>query len=185
VQAEADRILAKQQKDNQTREAQEHERELRRTDPFQYARLMEEREAQLEASKAETERLTSLIGSQLHFYDRAVLDTFVGALPEADRQRVIAPDGDGIENRKATAANTLKALRSRWVAEGRASAKNDLLKDQTFIKEILARYGQAGSEPQPAPVAARSASGAAPQDGNAAVNQWMRDAAKGTRMSTG
>jgi hypothetical protein len=121
---------------------------------------MESKEQELEASRAETTRLSGIVGTQLQYYDRAVLDTFVGALPENERQHVIAPDGDGIENRKATAANTLKALRTRWVAEGRASAREVLMKDQTFIKEILARYGQSAPEAPTSPAYARASPGA-------------------------
>lgn len=185
IQSEADRILAKRQKDEETRNAQERERELRRTNPFEYARLMEEKETELEASRAETQRLTDVVGKQLFFYDRAVLDTFVSALPAEERAKVIAPDGDGIENRKKTAANTLKALRSRWIAEGRASAKTDLMKDQTFIKEILARFGSAAPEPQSAPVAVRPASDATPHDGTSGMNAWIRGAAQTARATTG
>ena len=185
VQAEADRILAKQRKDDEARAAQERERELRRTDPFAYARMMEDKETELAASRAETQRLTDIVGQQLVFYDRAVLDTFVGALPEDDRLKVIAKEGDGIENRKLTAGNTLKALRNRYLAEGRASAKAELMKDQTFIKEILARYGQVTPEPQPAPVAVRPASEAAPQDGSVGMNAWIRAGANQARTTTG
>jgi hypothetical protein len=185
VQSEVDRVIAKQQRDNQTRAAQEQERELRRTDPFAYARLVEEREAELEASRTETARLTDVIGKQLVFYDRAVLDTFVGALPEEDRVNVISQETDGIENRKQTAANALKALRNRYVAEGRASAREALMKDQTFIKEILTRFGHAGPEPEPAPVAVRPARDAAPNDGKEAMNGWIRHAAQSARATTG
>lgn len=185
IQAEADRVLAKRQKDDQTRTAQERERELRRTDPWAYARLMEDKEAELEASRTETARLTNVIGTQLQFYDRAVLDTFVGALPEDDRAKVISREADGIESRKQTAANALKALRARYVAEGRASAREALMKDQTFIKEILTRYGHAGPEPEPAPVAVRPARDAVPNDGHAAMNSWMRSGAQQARATTG
>lgn len=185
VQAETDRRLSKQQKDDQTRAAQERERELRRTDPFAYARLMEDKEAELEASRTERDRLTNVIGTQLQFYDRAVLDTFVGALPEDDRAKVISRETDGIESRKQTAANALKALRARYVAEGRASAREALMKDPIFIKEILTRYGHAGPEPEPAPVAVRPASDAVPNDGHAAMNGWMRTAAQSARATTG
>lgn len=181
VQSEADRILSRRQKEDQDKAAREREVELRRTDPFAYARLIEEKEQELTNSRQETERLTTVVGTQLQYFDRAVLDTFVGALPEDERPRVVSRHQDAIENRKETATNTLKALRARWTAEGQASAKATLMKDQTFIKEILARYGQAGPEPESVQTATRSASDAAPQDGETAMNSWIRGAAQQAR----
>lgn len=181
VQSEVDRTLARQRHADATRAEQERERELRRTNPFEYANLMEQREQELEASKQETERLTGVVGRQLVFYDRAVLDTFVGALPQEERTKVISQSTDALENRKETAAATLKALRARWTAEARASAKDALMKDQTFIKEILARYGQAPQDSTPAPVTARPPQAATAATPNESVNTWMRNAARGLR----
>jgi hypothetical protein len=183
IQAEADRILAKRMRDEQARTEREREVELRQNNPFAYARLMEEKETQLAAAQEETQRLTGVVSTQLQFYDRAVLDTFVSALPPEERMKVIGQEQDAVENRKSTAQNTLKALRQRWVAEGRASAKADLMKDQTFIKEILARYGQATPEPEPVQVSVRSASDAAQQSGNDGMNAFIRNAALGVRSS--
>jgi hypothetical protein len=182
AQAEADRILAKRQRDDAAKAERDREVELRRTNPFEYARLMEAKDQELVAAQTETKRLTDVVKEQLFHYDRNVLDIFVSALPEAERPKVI-DTSEGIPGRKGTAANTLKALRTAWLAEGRASAKADLMKDQTFIKEILARYGQAAPEPESSPVQARSSNGTAsrPQDGNDAVNAWMRSAARATQ----
>lgn len=184
LQAETDRRLAKQKKEDEERAAREREVELRRTNPFEYARLMEAKEQELEASREETKRLSEVVSKQLFFYDRNVLDVFVGALPESERKKVIA-DAEGIEGRKATATQTLKALRSSWLAEGRASAKAELMKDQTFIKEILARYGASTPEPAAAPVAVRPAASDAAEDTNARMNSWMRESAKGSRAISG
>lgn len=181
VQSEVDRTLARQRQADATRAEQERERELRRTNPFEYANLMEQREQELEASKQETERLTGVVSKQLVFYDRAVLDTFVGALPQEERTKVISQSTDALENRKETAAATLRALRARWTAEARASAKDALMKDQTFIKEILARYGQAPQDSAPAPVTARPPQAATAATPNESVNTWMRNAARGLR----
>lgn len=184
IQSEADRIRAKEKREEEERAAREREVELRRTDPFEYARLMEAKEQELEKSREETKRLSEIVSKQLFFYDRNVLDVFVGALPEPERKKVIA-DAEGIEGRKATATQTLKALRSSWLAEGRASAKAELMKDQTFIKEILARYGASTPEPAPAPVAVRPAASDAAEETNAQMNAWMRESAKGARAITG
>ena len=185
VQAEADRVLAKRLADERVKAERDREVELRRTDPFEYARLMEERETQLAESQKETERLTGVIATQLQFYDRGVLDPFVGALPEPLREKVISKT-EGIEGRKETAVATVKALRAHYLAEGRASARSELMRDSTFIKEILARYGSAPPSTEqtaPVPVRAtpeRNGSYADSQD-NEAVNNWMRSASRGIR----
>lgn len=187
LQSELDRREAKRQKDEQARAERDREVELRRTNPFEYARLMEEKETQLAESQAETKRLTGLLSQQLDFYDRGVLDHFVGALPEPLRAKVISRD-EGLPGRRATAEATVKALRQHWIQEGRANARETLLKDQTFIKEILARYGQA---PEPevttTPVRVRESApsrGYAESEQNAAMNGWMREASRGIRSST-
>lgn len=187
VQAETDRRLAKQQADDAARrkaqEAQaekDREIELRRTQPFEYARHMEQKEQDLAAAQKETERLTGVVKEQLFHYDRNVLDTLVLALPEPERPKVLSPK-PGIEGRKETAENTLKALRSSWLAEGRASAKDALMKDQVFIKEILARYGGQSPEPEVNRVQARPSSSDQPRDGSTAMNSWMRDSARSVR----
>jgi hypothetical protein len=140
---------------------------------------MEDREKQLEESRKETDRLGGLLTSQLNQYDRNILDPLVGALPEALRKEVIAPD-EGIEGRKKTAAAALKALKQQWVNEGRQTARSALMQDQTFIKEVLARYG--GSSPEPEAVRAAPPSTPVPV-GQSGMNAWMRSEARSTRRS--
>lgn len=186
VQAEADRLLAEKARKEKEAADRAREVELRRTNPFEYANLMEAKEQELQAAQKETERLSGVLKDQLFHYDRNVLDIMVSALPESDRDKVIAKNIPGIEGRKATAENTIKALRTRWLAEGRASAKADLMKDQTFIKEVLARYGQAAPEPEVSPVQARPASSTGrAENGHEAVNAWMRGAARSVRTGVG
>lgn len=185
VQAEADRILAKRQAEEKARQDQEREIELRDTDPYAYARLMREKAEELAASQAETKRLTDVVATQLHFYDRGVLDPLVGALPEPLRAKVISKT-EGIEGRKETATAAIRALRAHYVAEGKASARSELLKDQAFIKEILTRYGQAPVE-NTAPVLVRpprsDASGGS--ETNDTMNAWMRAAGQTARATSG
>jgi len=185
AQSEADRIIAKRQRDEQAKQERDQEVELRRTNPFEYARLMENRDLQLQSTQADNERLTGVISQQLHQYDRNVLDIFVSAVPEPERAKVIAKT-EGIPGRKETAAATLKALRATWTAEGRASAKAELMKDPLFVKEVLARFGGQNPEPESNPVQVRpSSTSGQPQDSNQAVNSWMRSAAGSARQQTG
>lgn len=185
LQSEVDRRLAKQQQDEKVRADRAREVELRRTDPFEYARLMEEKEQQLQAAQQETRLLTSTLEQQLNHYDRNVLDILVSAVPEKERGRVIS-QSEGIQGRKETTQATLRELRKLWRAEGEASAKANLMKDQTFIKEMLARYGAASPEPEPVPVASASQYSPPGVDaGHAAVNSWIRSAGNQVRTGTG
>lgn len=183
AQAEADRIIAKREADQRAKAERDREVELRRTNPFEYAQLMEDRERDLERARAENKSLSEVAVRQLLEYDRNVLDIFVSAVPESDRAKVIAKT-EGIAGRKETAAATLKHLRSTWMAEGRASARSELMKDPLFIKEMLARFGAAPSEPT-APVQVRPSASSGPEDNNQAVNAWMRGAANSARQQTG
>lgn len=185
TQAEADRIIAKRQRDAEAAAERDREVELRRTNPFEYARLMEARDQELQTAQAKNADLTQTLTQQLTAYDRNVLDIFVSAIPEPHRAKVISKN-EGIPGRKETAAETLKFLRQTWTAEGRASAKAELMKDPVFVKEVLARFGGQTPEPEMTPVQVRpSAAASRPEDSNQAVNSWMRDAAKGSRQQTG
>jgi hypothetical protein len=179
VQAEADRKLAKQQADDAARREREREVELRRNNPFEYARLMEERETQLQESQKETERLTGLLTSQLTQYDRNILDPIVIALPEHLRKQVISPE-EGIAGRRKTAEAAVKALRQHLKGEALEQAKADLRKDQAFIKEVLARYG--GESQEPESVQARPPSSPVPV-GESGMNGWIRAAGKARSTS--
>lgn len=177
VQSEADRKLAKQRADDEARRQRELEIELRDTNPFEYARLMRDRDEKLAKSQEENQRLTGLLSTQLTQYDRNILDTLVSAVPEGLRKDVIAAE-EGLVGRKKTVEATLKTLKQTWVNEGRQTAKAALMKDETFIKEILARYG--GQTPEPEPVQARPSSTHVAA-GNEGMNSWMRSAARGAR----
>lgn len=180
AQAEADRIIAKREADRQAAQEREAEVELRRTNPFEYARMMEDREQQLAKVHEENKTLTTVVSRQLFEYDRNVLDIFVSAVPDSVRDKVIAKT-EGIPGRKETAAATLRALRQTYLAEGKASARAELMKDPLFVKEILARFGGTAPVPESAPVQARPSRTSEPDTDNAAVNDWMRSAANSAR----
>lgn len=181
AQAEADRIIAKREADQRAAQERADEVEMRRTNPFEYARMMEDREQQLAKVHEENKTLTTVVSRQLFEYDRNVLDIFVSAVPDSIRDKVIAKT-EGIPGRKETAAATLRALRQTWLAEGKATARADLMKDPLFVKEILARFGGAAPASDAAPVQARpSRTSSEPDTDNAAVNDWMRSAANSAR----
>jgi hypothetical protein len=193
VQAEADRVLAKREADQRTKQAREAEQRLRKEDPFEYVRQIEDREAE-EATRAQRMReATGLLEQQIHQYDRGILDPLMGALPDAARKKILeSVKAEGIPGRAEVVKHTLGALRSIWQAEGRETARSSLMKDQTFIKEILARYG---GQPEAAGNGARGSpemvtglppsSSGRPRDPNEAVNQWMRTASTGIRGMSG
>jgi hypothetical protein len=63
------------------------------------------------------------LDQQIHIYDRAVLDTFVGELPPEHRKRVIeSVTEDGIPGRTKVAQGALKALKEQWLQEGARTA---------------------------------------------------------------
>lgn len=188
MQAETDRRVARQQQEAIAQAQRERELELRRTDPVGYVTMVEAREREQADNQDQIKQITGHLSEQLNQYDRNVLDVFVGALPEPNRQQVIAKE-NGIPGRKMTAQQTLRALRQVYLAEGRASARAELMKDQAFIKEIFARYGGQAPEPAQPPVAVRARRAADPRayeaEANSAVNAWMRSAARQVRQQTG
>lgn len=196
VQSEVDRILAKREADTRTKQARDAEHRLRTEDPFEYVRQVEARESE-EATRAQrTQEATGLLEQQIHQYDRGILDPLMGALPDAARKKILeSVRAEGIPGRAEVVKHTISALRSIWQAEGRETARSSLMKDQTFIKEILARYGgqpdatngngngQRGS-PEMVSGLPPSSSGR-PRDAHEAVNQWMRTTSTGIRGTSG
>lgn len=183
VQAEADRVMAKRQADEQVRAQQEEERRLREDDPYGYVQLVKEREQQTEAEQRRRREATSLLEQQLHHYDRGILDPVVGALPESVRQKILkGVRADGISGRTEVARASLTALRSLWTAEGRETAKSALMKDPAFVKEVLARYAGQVERTEPESVhALPPSSRASAQSSDESVNAWMRQASRGIR----
>jgi hypothetical protein len=203
VQSEVDRVLAKREHDERVRTQQAEEARLRRDDPFEYVRTVEKREAEQAQIQQRQREATTLLEQQIHQYDRNILDPLLGALPEPARKQVLeSVRAEGIPGRAAVAKNALGALRSIWTAEGRETARSALMKDQTFIKEVLARYA---GQPQGASngngngssngvayfggpevvTGFPPASAARPRDDNEAVNDWMRSASTAVRSVSG
>lgn len=185
VQAETDRRLAKEKATEQARRAREEEQYLRRNDPLEYVRRIEAQEEAQQASSQRQQEAVRLLEQQLHHYDRGVLDTLVGALPEKARQSILkSTNPEGIQGRADVAKASLKALQQYWQHQGRESARSQLMKDPTFVKEILARHGGSPGEVDPTPALPPSAAGRRPT-GNDSVNAWMRHGASQARTTSG
>lgn len=186
VQAESDRKIAKIRKDEEARQAREQEVELRRTNPFEYARRMEQQEADQQAAQQKIDELNTTLSQQISLYDRHILDPLMNALPSDDARNTVITSvkEPGIPGRAKIAQGALKALESHWKDEGAKTARTRLMNDQSFVKEILARYGGQRTEPDPTPSLAVS-SAPAPADENGTMNNWMRSGAAAQRQVTG
>ncbi len=184
IQAESDRKLAKIQRDEEAKREREKEVELRENNPYAYARLMAEREAEQEAARAEIEKLNGQLNEQITLYDRNVLDPLVTRLPDAVRKQVLEGAGEGIPGRGKIAQGALKVLEEHWKTEGAKTARTRLMKDESFIKEVLARHGGMRIEPDSTPSLPASST-PAPTDENGTMNNFMRMGAAATRQVTG
>lgn len=179
VQAETDRILAKRNREESARRETEELKELRRTDPYAYARRMEAQETEQAALRKQLEDSEALVLSNMKAYDATVLDPLFTALPDETVQKIFAEnDPVGIVGRGRAAAAAIKALESHWKAQGVASARESLLNDQAFIKEVFTRYGGGGQEFEHVPAEGPSTG---PVNVEAAMNDWMRVAASQVR----
>lgn len=186
IQSETDRRLAKAKADEDARAQREEEQRLRREDPFEYVRLLEKREAEQQSQEAQLKDAVGLLEQQLHHYDRGILDPIVGALPEPTRKKILeSVKAEGIPGRQEVARASLAALRSLWNAEGRETAKAALMKDEKFIKEVLARYGGQRTEGPPEVTAGLPpTSSSRPVTSDQQVNAWMRSAGSALRSTS-
>lgn len=188
IQSETDRRIAKQRADEAARQQREEEQRLRKDDPFAYVRLLEEREAEQAEGQRKQQEAISLLEQQLNHYDRGILDPIVGALPEPTRKKILSSiTAEGIPGRQEVATQSLAALRMLWNAEGRESAKAALMRDEKFVKEVLARYGgQRGDEGPPEVVAGLPpTSSSRTVSESDTVNGWMRSAGSTIRATSG
>jgi hypothetical protein len=154
VQAETDRRLDKHNREEAERRRRaaadaeiEEERELRRKDPYGYARKMEQKEIESQALQQQL-RVAQTHVQQLGVdFDRTVVDPIVTAVPAALRSALLQNVGEGLDGRGALVQGALKALEKHWREQGFTEARKRLASDQGFVKEILTRYG--GQRPEP------------------------------------
>lgn len=158
VQAEVDRREAKRQAE--ARKARR--RELRQSDPLEFARLDEQEEQQQAASQ----HFASFAGGIIQDYDRATLDPIMLALPEAARKDVLAKGGEGLDGRRALTSAALEALKSHYLAEGEQRAAEKLRKDPAFRKQVLVEWRGGREEPDNVPAVNSTGAG---------ENNWLRN----------
>jgi len=185
VQSEVDRVLTKREQDDRARRAKEEELALREDDPFEYVKRLKEQEAQAATVQERTKETIGYLEQQLHHYDRGVLDEVMRAVPEKARATILkSVKADGIPGRAELVKHGLKALQQYWQYQGREGARTDLMKDEKFIKEVLARYGGSPGEVEPTPSLPPSAA-ASRLTSNDSVNNWMRTSSAVVRQNSG
>jgi len=165
---------ARRQREQELRQ-REQEHYLRDNDPHEYARLVREREQEQAENAQKLQEIQRFATEQVTTYDRHVLDPLMRAIPESDRQEILSNVDPGLEGRGKVTTAALAALKKVYTDQGRQSARQALMNDQTFIKEILTRYG--GGVPEPVSTPAISVS--SPEDGN--MNTRLRAAAANAR----
>ena len=164
IQAEVDRREAVR---TQRAEAQ-RERELRRTNPTEYAKLKE----QQEANNAHVDNLTGALRMLSSQFDDAAVTPLVNAVPESVREAVLKDPGHGIEGRKEIVKRAIEALKKssydEGVKAGKDQAQKSLRRSTAFRKELLTQLRDEEDQPELA-----SANGSAAHDGWD-MNDWMR-----------
>jgi len=132
VQAETDRREAKRASDERAK----RRRELRDTDPWQYAK--EEREEEVATQgNGQIQKFLADVGTE---HDKVAIDPIFLALPKGEQERIRSIEGAGIglAGRKLVVTEALKTLEKQWKAEGAKDAENKLRRNQAFRKQILA-----------------------------------------------
>lgn len=164
VQAEVDRREAVRA---QRAEAQ-RERDLRRTNPQEYARLKEQQEAQ----NATVDNLTGALKMLSAQFDDATVTPLVQALDENLRAEVLKDPGHGMDGRKEIVKRAVAALKKasyeEGVKKGREEAQKSLRRNPSFRKELLTELRGSEDEPELA-----NASGSSRND-SWDMNDWMR-----------
>lgn len=142
IQAETDRREAKRAQEARAA----RRRELRDKDPFAFAEE-ERKEEQLQSQGEGVQQFFLQIGGA---HDRAAIDPLVEALPQAERDRILAMDGAGrgLEGRKLLVSESLKALEKHWKAEGEKQAEARLRRNSAFRKQVLSEARGGTVEPE-------------------------------------
>jgi hypothetical protein len=163
VQAETDRRESKRAAD--ARKAAK--RELRDKDPWAYVEE-ERKEEQVADSTTGVQQFFSTIGTA---HDRVAIDPLVNALPQAERDRILAIEGagTGLEGRKLVVTKALESLEKHWKAEGAKEAEARLRRNSAFRKQVLNEGRTTAVEPDLLPGAASSSK----SDG--AISGLLRD----------
>jgi hypothetical protein len=168
VQAEVDRREAVR---NQRAESQ-RERELRRTNPQEYAKYKE----QQEANSAHIESLMGSLKMLSGQFDDAAITPLVTALPETERAKVLNDPGHGIDGRKEIVRRSIEALKKTSYDEGVKAGKNQaqksLRQSPAFRKELLSEIR--GEDDEPELAASNGTVNGNGGGGDWDMNDWMR-----------
>lgn len=164
VQAEVDRREAVR---NQRAEAQ-RERELRRTNPTEYARLKEQQEEQ----GAHVNNLMGALKQLSGQFDEATVTPLVSALEESVREGVLKDPGHGMDGRKEIVKRAIAALKKQsydeGVKAGKEQAQKSLRRSPAFRKELLSELRDSEEEPELA------GGNGSVSGGDWDMNDWMR-----------
>jgi hypothetical protein len=164
VQAEVDRREAVRRQ----RAESQRERELRQTNPEEYARLKE----QQEQANLANQNLGNTLRSMATMFDDAAITPLVQSLDEKVRETVLKDAGHGMDGRKTIVERAIKALKQashdEGYAKGKAEAQKSLRRSSAFRKELLTELRDGEEEPELAP--SSGASGGRDWD----MNDWMR-----------
>lgn len=169
VQAEVDRREALRAQRNK----QQQERELRRTNPTEYAKLKEQEEAQEGQAGALSRALVTL--SQ-QFDDATVTPLMQALKTDDERNECLKDAGHGLPGRKEIVTRAIERLRKSSYDEGYAKGKTDAEKgvrrsNSSLRKELLAELRAEDDEPELVPGNGRG-NGSSEVD----MNDWMRAA---------
>jgi len=167
VQAEVDRREAVRTQ----RAEDQRERELRRTNPQEYAKYKE----QQEANRVHIDSLMGSLKMLSGQFDDAAITPLVNALPEAERVQVLKDPGHGIDGRKEIVRRSIEALKKASYDEGVKAGKNQaqksLRRSSAFRKELLTEIRDGEDEPE---LAASNGNVGAGKSGDWDMNDWMR-----------
>ena len=167
VQAEVDRREAVRTQ----RAEDQRERELRRTNPQEYAKYKE----QQEANRVHIDSLMGSLKMLSSQFDDAAITPLVNALSEEERAKVLNDPGHGIDGRKEIVRRSIEALKKASYDEGVKAGKNQaqksLRRSPAFRKELISEIRDGEDEPE---LAASSGTVGGGKSGDWDMNDWMR-----------
>jgi len=147
VQAEVDRREAVRRQ----RLESQRERELRQTNPTEYAKLKEQQEQQ----NVQAGNLSNAMRSLALMFDDAAVTPLVQSLPEKVQAQVTKDAGHGLDGRKVIVSRAIEALKKaahdEGYAKGKSEAQKSLRKSSSFRKELLSELRDTEDEPELAP----------------------------------
>lgn len=87
--------------------------------------------------KAQAQRAADPVPHVAALFDQAILHPLLGALPEAEEQRIVGTGIVGVDARKAAAEDAIKVIQREARHEGAATAVEKALSDPAFVGRLL------------------------------------------------